>query len=215
MVAVLSGGNIDPLLLLRIIRHGMAAAGRYLQFRVRVSDRPGSLAGLLADCAAVDANVLEVEHIRTGTTITVDEVEIGLQLETRGQEHCEDVLRTLRVQGLPAQVRLTRSVRGRVTDMRSEPEPAAEAASEADAGSGAAPAPATRLISLDDAPVLAAMLRDNRDFMAPFEPARAEANFTDSGQLASSATCSPGMSGARPFPTSSSTRTAAWWAASP
>src|SRR4249919_573969 len=96
VVAVLSGGNIDPLLLLRIIRHGMAAAGRYLQFRVRVSDRPGHLARLLADCAAVDANVLEVEHIRTGTTITVDEVEIGLQLETRGKQHCEEVLRTLR-----------------------------------------------------------------------------------------------------------------------
>ncbi len=99
VVAVLSGGNIDPLLLLRIIRHGMAAAGRYLQFRVRVSDRPGHLATLLADCAAVDANVLEVEHIRTGTTITVDEVEIGLQLETRGQAHCEEVLRTLRGKG--------------------------------------------------------------------------------------------------------------------
>jgi threonine dehydratase len=99
VVAVLSGGNIDPLLLLRIIRHGMAAAGRYLQFRVRVADRPGHLARLLADCAAVDANVLEVEHIRTGTTITVDEVEIGLQLETRGHEHCEEVLRTLRGKG--------------------------------------------------------------------------------------------------------------------
>ena len=99
VVAVLSGGNIDPLLLLRIIRHGMAAAGRYLQFRVRVPDRPGNLARLLADCAAVDANVLEVEHIRTGTTITVDEVEIGLQLETRGHEHCEEVLRTLRGKG--------------------------------------------------------------------------------------------------------------------
>jgi threonine dehydratase len=99
VVAVLSGGNIDPLLLLRIIRHGMAAAGRYLQFRVRVSDRPGHLAHLLADCAAVDANVLEVEHIRTGTTITVDEVEIGLQLETRGPQHCEEVLRTLRGKG--------------------------------------------------------------------------------------------------------------------
>jgi threonine dehydratase len=99
VVAVLSGGNIDPLLLLRIIRHGMAAAGRYLQFRVRVSDRPGHLARLLADCAAVDANVLEVEHIRTGTTITVDEVEIGLQLETRGPQHCEEVLRTLRGKG--------------------------------------------------------------------------------------------------------------------
>ena len=106
-MAVLSGGNIDPLLLLRIIRHGMAAAGRYLQFRVRVSDRPGHLAKLLADCAAVDANVLEVEHIRTGTTITVDEVEIGLQLETRGKQHCEEVLRDPARQGLPAQVRLT------------------------------------------------------------------------------------------------------------
>jgi threonine ammonia-lyase medium form len=99
VVAVLSGGNIDPVLLLRIIRHGMAAAGRYLQFRVRVPDRPGNLARLLADCADVDANVLEVEHIRTGTTITVDEVEIGLQLETRGEQHCEQVLRTLRSKG--------------------------------------------------------------------------------------------------------------------
>jgi threonine ammonia-lyase medium form len=99
VVAVLSGGNIDPLLLLRILRHGMAAAGRYLQFRVRVPDRPGNLAHLLADCAAVDANVLEVEHIRTGTAITVDEVEIGLQLETRGREHCDEVLRALRGKG--------------------------------------------------------------------------------------------------------------------
>lgn len=99
VVAVLSGGNIDPLLLLRIIRHGMAAAGRYLQFRVRVPDKPGSLAGLLADLAAADANVLEVEHVRTGTTIRVDEVEIGLQLETRGHEHCEELLRALRSKG--------------------------------------------------------------------------------------------------------------------
>ncbi len=99
VVAVLSGGNIDPLLLLRIIRHGMSAAGRYLQFRVRVPDRPGNLARLLADCAAIDANVLEVEHIRTGTTLTVDEVEIGLQLETRGHAHCEEVLGALRGKG--------------------------------------------------------------------------------------------------------------------
>ena len=74
-------------------------AGRYWQFGYRVPDRPGSLAGLLADCAAVDANVLEVEHVRTGTTIRVDEVEIGLQLETRATQHCEDVLRALRSKG--------------------------------------------------------------------------------------------------------------------
>ena len=99
VVAVLSGGNIDPLLLLRIIRHGMSAAGRYLQFRLRVPDRPGSLAALLADLAAVDANVLEIEHVRMGATLHVDEVEIALQLETKGQAHCEEVLRTLRGKG--------------------------------------------------------------------------------------------------------------------
>ncbi len=99
VVAVLSGGNIDPLLLLRIIRHGMAAAGRYLSFSVRVPDTPGSLARLLADCARVDANVLEVEHIRTGSEIRVDEVEIGLRLETRGPGHCDRVIAMLRRDG--------------------------------------------------------------------------------------------------------------------
>lgn len=96
VVAVLSGGNIDPLLMLRIIRHGMAAAGRYLQLRVRVPDKPGNLARLLADCAEVDANVLEVEHVRTNASLTVDEVEIALELETKSAEHCAEVLGALR-----------------------------------------------------------------------------------------------------------------------
>ena len=99
VVAVLSGGNIDPLLMLRIIRHGMVAAGRYLQFSVRVPDTPGSLAAILADCAGVDANILEIEHIRTGPRINVDEVEIALRLETRGPEHCDRVLAAMRAKG--------------------------------------------------------------------------------------------------------------------
>ncbi|KAI9010284.1 L-threonine ammonia-lyase [Hyaloraphidium curvatum] len=99
VVAVLSGGNIDPLLLLRIIRHGMAAAGRYCSLRARLPDRPGSLAGLLADCAAADANVLEVEHIRTGAFIAVDEVEIAVTLELKGKEHKDGVLGRLQDRG--------------------------------------------------------------------------------------------------------------------
>lgn len=99
VVAVLSGGNIDPLLLLRIIRHGMAAAGRYLQLSVRVPDRPGSLARLLTDCAALDANIVEVAHSRTGPTLTVDEVEISVQLETSGREHADALLGALREKG--------------------------------------------------------------------------------------------------------------------
>jgi threonine dehydratase len=99
VVAVLSGGNIDPLLLLRIIRHGLAAAGRYLQFRVRVADRPGSLAALLADLAGADANVLDIEHVRTSATLPVDEVEIAVQLEAKGTVHCEELLKSLRDKG--------------------------------------------------------------------------------------------------------------------
>lgn len=99
VVAVLSGGNIDPLLMMRVIRHGMAAAGRYLQLRVVATDRPGSLAAMLAVLADADANVLEVEHVRTGSRLAVDQVEIGLQLETQGPEHCREVLAALRDAG--------------------------------------------------------------------------------------------------------------------
>lgn len=99
VVAVLSGGNIDPLLMLRIIRHGMAAAGRYLQLRVRVPDKPGHLAKLLADCAAADANVLDIEHSRTDATLNVDEVDIAVQLETKGQSHQDEVTATLQEHG--------------------------------------------------------------------------------------------------------------------
>ena len=99
VVVVLSGGNIDPLLMLRVIRHGMVAAGRYLQFRLRVPDTPGSLAGLLAVLADADANVMEIEHVRTGSQLHVDEVEVALQLETKGHDHAEAVLATLRSAG--------------------------------------------------------------------------------------------------------------------
>src|SRR3954471_16278955 len=104
VVAVLSGGNIDPLLMMRVIRHGMAAAGRYLQVRLRAPDRPGSLATLLGVVAGAEANALEVEHVRTGARLSVDEVEIALRLETRGPDHCRAVLAALRCAGFPLQV---------------------------------------------------------------------------------------------------------------
>jgi threonine dehydratase len=101
VVPVLSGGNIDPLLLMRVIRHGMAAAGRYLSFRVRISDHPGALARLLAELAHAEANVLEVVHQRTSAQLHLDEVEVALQVETRGAEHREQVLSHLRSAGYP------------------------------------------------------------------------------------------------------------------
>ena len=98
-VAVLSGGNIDPLLLGKVIRHGMAAAGRYLNLHVTVPDTPGGLAQLLAEVGAAGANVLEVVHERISPSLTLDEVEVHLQLETRGAPHTELLLERLRGRG--------------------------------------------------------------------------------------------------------------------
>jgi threonine dehydratase len=98
-VVVLSGGNIDPLLLGKVIRHGMASAGRYLNIRVRIPDRPGGLARLLGELADAGANVMEVMHQRTSMSLTLDEVEVQVQLETRGPEHAEAVLARLHEHG--------------------------------------------------------------------------------------------------------------------
>jgi threonine dehydratase len=96
---VLSGGNIDPLLLSKLLRHGLAAAGRFLGLRCRLPDHPGSLAALLGDIAEMGANVLEVSHERLVPSLRVDEVEVVLQIETRGPEHCDDVKSRLRADG--------------------------------------------------------------------------------------------------------------------
>jgi threonine dehydratase len=104
VVAVLSGGNIDPLLLLRVLRHGLTAAGRFLSVRVTVPDRPGNLAGLLGVLAESDANVLEVAHHRTERALSHDEVAIDVELETRGPAHTEAVLARLAAAGFTVHV---------------------------------------------------------------------------------------------------------------
>ena len=99
VVAVLSGGNIDPLLLSKVVRHGLVAAGRFLSLSVAIPDRPGELARLLGVLAGSGANVLDVEHSRTGAGLHVDEVEVALKLETRGRPHGDDVVAGLTVSG--------------------------------------------------------------------------------------------------------------------
>ncbi|MFC8449632.1 threonine ammonia-lyase [Kitasatospora sp. NPDC057223] len=99
VVAVLSGGNIDPQLMQRVLRHGLAAAGRYLSLRVRLTDRPGSLADLLGVLTRVDANVLDVAHVRIDPRLGLTEVEVDLHLETKGPEHCDLVASELRDAG--------------------------------------------------------------------------------------------------------------------
>jgi len=99
VVALLSGGNVDPLLMQRSLQHGMSAAGRYQSLRLRLTDRPGALATLLSVLSALDANVLDVSHVRTDPRLGLAEAEVDLHLETKGHEHCAAVGAALREAG--------------------------------------------------------------------------------------------------------------------
>ena len=96
VAVLLSGGNIDPTLLIQVMRHGLTHAGRYLVVRTRLADRPGELARLLSLLSGARVNVVSVEHHREGMEVSVAETEVELTLITRDREHCDEVLEMLR-----------------------------------------------------------------------------------------------------------------------
>jgi threonine dehydratase len=98
-VAVLSGGNVDPVVLVHVIQHGMAAAARYVELRIRIADRPGALAALLTLIGEQGANVLDVAHSRISGALSLGDVDVAVSLETRGPEHVAQVVDALRAAG--------------------------------------------------------------------------------------------------------------------
>ncbi|MGR0219661.1 threonine ammonia-lyase [Agromyces sp. ZXT2-6] len=103
-VVVLSGGNIDPLLMQRVIAHGLAASDRYLTLRIGLPDRPGQLARIAELVAEANANVVEVLHTRHGAGMQISEVALQLSVETRGPEHRAEVVQVLRRAGYEPEV---------------------------------------------------------------------------------------------------------------
>jgi len=98
-VAILSGGNIDPLLMQRVISNGLAASDRYLKLSIMLPDRPGQLARISEILAGVNANVIEVLHTRHGRGLQISQVELDVSVETRGTEHRQQVIAALRSAG--------------------------------------------------------------------------------------------------------------------
>jgi len=98
-VAILSGGNIDPTVLISVMRHGLTTAGRDLVVRSRLDDRPGELIKLLKLVAQERANVISVDHHREGMAVPVYQSEIELTLAMRDEHHCSVLLETLRSLG--------------------------------------------------------------------------------------------------------------------
>ncbi|GAA3761109.1 threonine ammonia-lyase [Microbacterium kribbense] len=97
--AILSGGNIDPLLLQRVVAHGLAASDRYMTLRIPLPDRPGQLAAVAELLAQAGANVIEAMHTRHGQGLQISEVVLQLSVETRGAEHRARVIETLQTAG--------------------------------------------------------------------------------------------------------------------
>jgi threonine dehydratase len=102
-VPVLSGGNIDPTMLISVMRHGLTVAGRYLVVRTRLSDRPGELIKLLSLVAEERGNLISVEHHREGMDIPVTETEVELTVVTRDEDHCRSLLDTMVERGYPVE----------------------------------------------------------------------------------------------------------------
>ena len=95
-VVIVSGGNIDPLLLLRVIRFGMTSSGRYFSFRTKLRDRPGELQRLSGVIAQVGVNVVGIEHRREGVLhSSLNDVEVSLQVELRGPDHVTELIARL------------------------------------------------------------------------------------------------------------------------
>ena len=105
-VFVLSGGNIDVNRIARIIDRGLVADGRLIRLRVRMVDRPGSLARLALAVSEEGANVLEIVHRRAFADISVGDVDLVMHLETRGREHGKSIVRALEAQGLKVEEEL-------------------------------------------------------------------------------------------------------------
>ncbi|MFN4847269.1 MAG: threonine ammonia-lyase [Rhodoluna sp.] len=103
-VVILSGGNMDPLLLQRVVRHGLAAAERYTTISVMLPDRPGQLALTAEVIAKANANVVEVLHTRHGLGLKISEVELNLSVETSGHEHTLEVVKALKAAGLKPRI---------------------------------------------------------------------------------------------------------------
>jgi threonine dehydratase len=103
-VVILSGGNIDPMMMERVISHGLAASARYLKLRIPLPDRPGQLARISALVAEANANVVEVLHTRHNDALQISQVELELHIETRGPEHAQEILTRLRDEGYEPRV---------------------------------------------------------------------------------------------------------------
>lgn len=103
IVALLSGGNIDPNVLTTVLMRGLVQSGRYIKLKTVLKDRPGALMELTRIIADNRANVYGIQHDRTARDIGMGSAEVVLDLETRGPDHVDQLVDSLENNGYPVE----------------------------------------------------------------------------------------------------------------
>jgi threonine dehydratase len=100
---VLSGGNIEPLVLAEIIERGMVKSGRLARLRLDIRDVPGALANVATLLGKLGANIDEVQHQRAFSSLSVERAQIEVVVQTRGVAHIDEILGAMRAEGYKAE----------------------------------------------------------------------------------------------------------------
>jgi threonine dehydratase len=105
VVLVVSGGNLDPPLLERVIRQGLLKNGRIMRFSACIDDVPGSLSRLLGLVAERGGNVLSIHHSRGGRGLSLFKTRVEVEVETRSFDQIEDIAEALKARGYEIKLR--------------------------------------------------------------------------------------------------------------
>jgi threonine dehydratase len=105
VVLIISGGNVDSLVLDKIIRQGLRLHGRLMRFSLCLEDVPGSLARVLNLIAGYHANVVHIYHARNEKGLPINYTRVDLELETRNFDHIEEIRKSIENQGYKIKMR--------------------------------------------------------------------------------------------------------------
>ena len=99
VVSIISGGNIDVLMISSMINKGLVRRDRIFSFSVNISDKPGELAKVVDLIAELGANVIKLEHNQFKNLSRFRDVEVQITVETNGTDHIQNLIETFEKKG--------------------------------------------------------------------------------------------------------------------
>lgn len=102
---IVSGGNVDARMLSSVLMRDLVRGGQVLTLNIEMPDKPGQLHAVSGICAAEGANVLEVIHSRFAMDLSASSARLGITIETRDQDHADQVIDRIKKGGFNVAVR--------------------------------------------------------------------------------------------------------------